>query len=227
MSGRAYFMDISKLVGLDRSAANRARASLYDLFATLDKKIPTEGDIAMLAFGPNPARRAALAGTVLASLLACAALLCASMTAAEAQELDPWLEEHSSRIDKELAKPTPPTETLLGSPVEMARLTQRERRPRLQRQEGPHQGGARLRAIAPQQICRRSQAREHSTVRIQSPLHRQSNDRTRGRSGGASGVLGAAPVSKNPIGCARWAKDLSWWRTTSCRTRTSKSIPTG
>ena len=46
----------------------------------------------MLAFGPNPARRAALAGTVLASLLACAALLCASMTAAEAQKLDPWLE---------------------------------------------------------------------------------------------------------------------------------------
>ena len=42
MSGRAYFMDISKLVGLDRSAANRARASLHDSFATLDKKIPNK-----------------------------------------------------------------------------------------------------------------------------------------------------------------------------------------
>src|SRR5262245_27400667 len=104
MSGRAYFMDISKLVGW----TGRLQIARHDSFATLEKN-PGKGDIAMLAFGPNPARRAALAGTVLASLLACAALLCASMTTAEAQKLDPWLEGVLSRIDKELAKPTTTT----------------------------------------------------------------------------------------------------------------------
>ena len=163
----------------------------------------------MLAFGPNPARRAALAGTVLASLLACAALLCASMTAAEARSSIHGL--RMLQIDKELAKPMPPTETLLGSPGEMARLTYENA----------------VRAYNGRKV--RTKAERDYVLSLRSKYvaaHRRENtppseynrpytgNLTIERVDDPAALLksGRCPNSKNPIGCAGWAKDLSWCR---------------
>ena len=121
------------------------------------------------------------------------------------------MREYCREFDKELAKPTPPTETLLGSPVEMARLTYENA----------------VRAYNGRKV--RTKAERDYVLSLRSKYvaaHRRENtppseynrpytgNLTIERVDDPAALLesGHCPDSKNPIGCARWAKDLSWCR---------------
>ena len=116
------------------------------------------------------------------------------------------MREYCREFDKELAKPTPPTETLLGSPVEMARLTYEN--------AVRDYNGSKVRTKAHRDYVlklRNAFAAEYKRVLFPPPQYDRpyTGTLTIERVADSAALLVQCPELKNHAGCAKVAKDLS------------------